>query len=319
MRCPKCSYISFDEMEICGSCKKNISKYLGDLHGVIFKAEPPDFLWLQQEEEPEPEAEIEAAAAEEDAAGLDMGVEDAAPEKAAMEDEAEEMEFDLDGPAAAEDEDQDAEPQEIEFDLNDEAEDSGEQEEPQEEISIDLAKEDEAPELDLGFDSEEPAADQEDKSELSLDGLDDLDMQFDDADSSPAAAESSQEASSGKPQKEQAGQESAAGLDDLDLSGLMPSDEEKPLDDSLGELGELSLESSDESGAGQQAAKKKAPEKSDDLLSDLSMDGLDLDGPMLPPSSSAAGKKLRPASKTGTALDEFDIDLGSLFGEENEK
>jgi hypothetical protein len=78
------------------------------------------------------------------------------------------------------------------------------------------------------------------------------------------------------------------------------------------------LESSDEPSSGQQE-QKKTTEKKDDSLSDLSLDGLDLDGPILPPPSSAAGKKLRPASKTGTALDDFDIDLGSLFGEENEK
>ena len=48
-------------------------------------------------------------------------------------------------------------------------------------------------------------------------------------------------------------------------------------------------------------------------LEDLQMDGLDLGMPSLPPAGSGTGKKLRPAVKTGTALDGFDIDLGELM------
>jgi len=51
-------------------------------------------------------------------------------------------------------------------------------------------------------------------------------------------------------------------------------------------------------------------------LEDLQMDGLDLEMPSLPPAGSATGKKMRPAVKTGTALDGFDIDLGELISDQ---
>ncbi len=52
-------------------------------------------------------------------------------------------------------------------------------------------------------------------------------------------------------------------------------------------------------------------------LEDLSMDGIDLETPSLPPVGSVTGEKFRPAVKTGTALDNFDFDLGDLVsGEE---
>ena len=51
-------------------------------------------------------------------------------------------------------------------------------------------------------------------------------------------------------------------------------------------------------------------------LEDLQMDGLDLEMPPLPPAGIATGKKMRPAVKTGTALDGFDIDLGELISDQ---
>jgi len=51
-------------------------------------------------------------------------------------------------------------------------------------------------------------------------------------------------------------------------------------------------------------------------LEDLQMDGLDLEIPSLPPAGSATGQKLRPAVKTGTALDGFNIDLGELISDQ---
>jgi hypothetical protein len=80
-------------------------------------------------------------------------------------------------------------------------------------------------------------------------------------------------------------------LSGLDISGLSSSD---------GGIGDLSLES--DSGAS----------ALDDNLPDLEMDGLDLNAPMQPPSGGGANKKLSPGAKTGTALDDFDIDLGDL-------
>ena len=312
MRCPKCNYISFDEMEICGGCKKNISKYSKVLHGVIFKAETPDFLWLQKPEEaPEEEfataeaEEEEIAGPEEDDADLDMGLEaaevDDTVEFAA--DSADEMELDLDSPAA------DEEPQEIEFDLEADAADSEEQKKPQE---------DEAPELDFSLDSGSAEADEQELPELSMDGLDDLDMQLDDASSLSLKKETPAATKKAPPKQEKAtaAPEASLDLDEFDLSGLMPPSGGQ--DEQIEDLGGLSLESAD-AGKGRKKDKKPDGEQGLDMLSDLSIDGLDLDAPILPPASSAAGKKMRPAAKTGTALDSFDIDLGDLLGGSEKK
>ena len=50
-------------------------------------------------------------------------------------------------------------------------------------------------------------------------------------------------------------------------------------------------------------------------LEDLNFNGLDLDTPSKLITGSAAGKRFLPSVKTGTALDEFDIDLGDLFSD----
>ena len=81
-------------------------------------------------------------------------------------------------------------------------------------------------------------------------------------------------------------------------------------------LGELTMEGTSEKTE-QPAAKNNKPgaKKADDSLPDLDLDldGLELNSNSLIPAGSAAGKKLRPAVKTGTALDDFDIDLGELM------
>jgi hypothetical protein len=47
MRCPKCGYISFDHLEVCVKCKKNIKAVSDSLHGSVFQASAPAFLLLQ--------------------------------------------------------------------------------------------------------------------------------------------------------------------------------------------------------------------------------------------------------------------------------
>ncbi len=51
-------------------------------------------------------------------------------------------------------------------------------------------------------------------------------------------------------------------------------------------------------------------------LEDLQVDNLDLDSPAPLVSGSKVGDKLMPSVKTGTALDDFDFDLGELITEE---
>lgn len=44
MRCPKCGYISFDHLENCLKCNKEIKKSADALHGTVFNAAAPSFL-----------------------------------------------------------------------------------------------------------------------------------------------------------------------------------------------------------------------------------------------------------------------------------
>ncbi len=49
MRCPKCGYISFDHLELCLKCKKDISETSSQVEGTTFQGEAPVFLKLQTE------------------------------------------------------------------------------------------------------------------------------------------------------------------------------------------------------------------------------------------------------------------------------
>ena len=44
MRCPKCGYISFDDLDICKKCHKNIAQTAQDLRGTVFHTVAPMFL-----------------------------------------------------------------------------------------------------------------------------------------------------------------------------------------------------------------------------------------------------------------------------------
>lgn len=49
MRCPKCSFISFDMVESCTKCGKDISKTAEELKGTIAEVEAPSFLKMDFE------------------------------------------------------------------------------------------------------------------------------------------------------------------------------------------------------------------------------------------------------------------------------
>lgn len=322
MRCPKCGYISFDKEEICGGCKKNISKFSKELSGVVLRSNVPDFLWFQKpEEESEPEEDtaedeqnggegIDMSDAAEAETGVDFGTEEETAADESM------LEFAADsGEGAAEEE-----AKEIEFDLSMDADATEDEEEVKEEISFDLPgmeeKKTEAPppeptpkekgDLKLSLEKSKDADEQEQDAAAALDGLDDLDFDLGDASTEPELAPKKTEKSAPAPKPEKSGKqskkESELDLSGLDLSGLMPP----VLEEEQSSIGKAS------SKAG--GSKKGNSKSAVDMLPDLS---LDLDAPMSPPSSSSAatGKKMAgPAAKTGTALDDFDIDLGDLLG-----
>ena len=51
MRCPKCGYISFDHVEKCLKCMKNIKDTSDNLHGTVFHAKAPSFLHFSNRRE----------------------------------------------------------------------------------------------------------------------------------------------------------------------------------------------------------------------------------------------------------------------------
>lgn len=320
MRCPKCGYISFDKEEICRGCKKNIAKFSLELSGVVLRSEVPDFLWFEKPEEEEPEEDTEEENTEADsddvdvASSADLGLGENTVEFAA------DRGNDLDASLAEE------EGKEIEFDLSSDG--GGAEEEAKNEIEFDLSMSDAeektpAPEpapakkdskKDSGLDlSMESSA----GSDLDL-GLEGLDFDLDDstgATAPPPKPEKPAKPAAAKQEKApvKSAKEPSLDLSGLDLSDLMPpAAAGEKTDFSFSGIGELSLESEGGKAASKTAGKKETT-KSTDTLPDLSMDGLDLNSPILPPAASAAGKKLRPAAKTGTALDDFNIDLGDLL------
>jgi hypothetical protein len=44
MRCPKCSYISFDHYDTCQKCGRNLTELAGQMHGTVQKSSAPLFL-----------------------------------------------------------------------------------------------------------------------------------------------------------------------------------------------------------------------------------------------------------------------------------
>lgn len=48
MRCPKCGFISFDNLASCKKCKKNIGDALAEINGTAFNAVAPLFLKLME-------------------------------------------------------------------------------------------------------------------------------------------------------------------------------------------------------------------------------------------------------------------------------
>ncbi len=61
MRCPKCGFISFDHLELCLKCKKNIKAVSDTLHGTVFHVAVPTFLQLSSSRDEEPESDEESS------------------------------------------------------------------------------------------------------------------------------------------------------------------------------------------------------------------------------------------------------------------
>jgi len=174
MRCPKCSYISYDLIETCVKCGKNISSVATDLMGSVASVVSPAFLRLSAEEAPETVEESADFEAEE---ALDLGAEGDEVEMDFSLDEepsieAAEEELDLGEEAAAE--------ETADFDMGFE-EEAVEEERAEEEIGIsDLGPAEEAEEAVAAVAEEAAAA-------TGGQGLEDLKVEGIDLESTPGA------------------------------------------------------------------------------------------------------------------------------------
>ena len=101
---------------------------------------------------------------------------------------------------------------------------------------------------------------------------------------------------------------------DIDISDLAPPE----TDTEVTATESLTLDDDIETVAEMPADETPAPSlvAPGSGLEDLQVDNLDLDSPAPLVSGSKVGDKLMPSVKTGTALDDFDFDLGELITEE---
>ena len=248
MRCPKCGYITFDHLETCTKCRKNIAQASQQLSGTVFKAEAPSFLQFEvHESDTDNDASVDLLPEDE---GLELNM-------SADGDDGVDMELSLEGDTLESDEAQADEDLDLDF-----------MDESVEALGLGGSEDGESIGLDLDQGGKN-AAEGEDGLQLDLSELDISDL------APPAADE-----------------------DDLSSSELIL---EGVADVSAATAVDAAQPSMKKSGAG---------------LEDLLVDEFDLEMPSLPPAGSATGKKLRPSVKTGTALDQFDIDLGELISEQ---
>lgn len=265
MRCPKCGYISFDHLENCKKCNKQVDESSMQLNGTTYDTLSPSFLKFNITR---------------------------------LEDSSDDQSFDQ--------LEETAEDEEI-IDLADFDQDDDESPIEMDEISLDL---------------DEEKIEEGDDIILNLDDLGETDLSENfDADST-----SSQH------------RDETPGIDfgDLDISDLAPAEDQKEAPAQQQQMAEKSSETSveeeivfeqdgpiaeitEEIGATVAAepppqAAEPAPEKAQSTgLEDLLLDELEFDKPVtttdIPPKAD-----VKPV-KTGTALDNFDIDLGDLFTE----
>lgn len=241
MRCPKCGFISFDQLGTCKKCNKNISELTAEIEGMVFEVPAPRFFHYDPgsvgAEIQESEGDVtlfESSGTVEEAGGLSLPT-----EKAGEGDHTDDSAENLDAEAT------------IAFDDFEEMENKNE-------VILDTNEEGE------GVETEN----------------DDLQLDF----------------------------------GDIDISDLAPP--EADVDISTTES--LTLTEEDPSVADMPGDSSPAPASvaPGSGLADLQVEDLDLEAPAPLIAGSKVGDKLMPSVKTGTALDDFDIDLGELISEE---
>jgi len=228
MRCPKCGFISFDQLGTCKKCNKNISELTGEFEGTVFAAPVPPFLHFEP-------GSVGAGIQENE---NDLSLSDVS---------------ELAGLSLAEGEDN--------------SPDSGDDETTDAEVEGVVAFDD-FEEVEEG---NEVILETEEEQRVETD--DDLQLDF----------------------------------GDIDISDLAPPEADGDV------LAEEASLIADMPGDSSPAPASVAPGSG---LADLQVEDLDLEAPAPLVAGSKVGDKFMPSVKTGTALDDFDIDLGELISEE---
>ena len=241
MRCPKCGFISFDHLEVCKKCRKNISDTSTELNGTAYDYVAPLFLQLLEKArmpEParmaEPEAHLEEPSLFSSGDGGRSGID---------------TEFVLEDEPAGGQADRDGEDSDFLMDLDEFSEVS-----PRGEYTIDLAEKNE-----------------EDEPRMPSLDFGDLDI----SDLAPPAT-------GGEVKTEKVREPALADQPVASFLATEPADSVSPQKQTAG-------------------------------LEDLQFNGLNLDTPARFVAGSVTGKRYSPSVRTGTALDNFDINLGDLF------
>ncbi len=341
MRCPKCGYISFDQVEVCGKCSKDIGEAASKLRGMVQNVIPPLFLRVDAPDESSDEddktvtlgEETEIPGEENGSVEFTLHSEQALDQDSDMAMDLDGFDLETDGAGSLEESLVAAEHSEMELDEPDF--DGVDLTDDQEGLDFDG--------VDLGGDTDELDFDGVDLADgadeaLSLDAEDDLgaadnglvdpggsavekvenkglELDFGEIDLSDLAPPTNTDSESLE-LSEPVALEDEGGVAEIEMDfGLS-------LDDDFALADEDLLSSTSDSGmAGDDLVEEEAvvvnPAPAGSGLADLKVEELEI-------SSSALKSKGEPEAassellKTGTALDSFDLDLGELFSEKND-
>jgi hypothetical protein len=261
MRCPKCGYISFDHLENCVKCNKDISGVSSSLFGSTYKIPAPNFLKLPREKN-EDFSEQGALIEDESIDEVDEYVDED------LDILIEDDEADTDGEIRF------AEDSETEIELKSFEEDQQEDHEGEIEIDFSQFEDDNEPEVNL-FDNDD--AEEEELQEPAVRQLPARELPDELSDMSDLAHPGK------SPEPERPAESSSSDLSDLELDdlyfdlGLDDTDEDQPAQKRAPEESVLSLDDIDFSDAlAGGSSNKKSGSMDDDLDFDLDLGGLSI-------------------------------------------
>jgi len=259
MRCPKCGYISFDNVDECLRCKKKIRKASDAVKGTTYQAAAPAFLNFSDysdDEENSDTVDLFADDPEDDSISLDDGDLEVLLTDNDEDDSTEEDIFELQGDADDYEEVEDDEDREIEIDFS-KFEDQSKVDE--DELSLEDSEDERIAELDI------PEA---------LADISDLAPPAPAFEKEPAIAIEPEEVSPKVAASEELDLES---LDfDLGLDDEMPAESKKAdSDDNLLSLDDLDFPE-ENPDSGEAAQKSKNLDMDDDLDFDLDLGGISI-------------------------------------------